>query len=157
MGDRAAGGHEPLRHRLVVDLAEEAPALDEGAPRLRVDAHAAQARQVELQALLAGGLAGRAVAAALDRDQELALVREGDGIPDVRNARRLNDQRRVLVDHAVVEFSGLIIAGIVSPNHRAAEACFKLGCRVFEHGVLPKANCGVPIVLDLSEAQKGPI
>ena len=70
---RAGRRHEPERHRLVVEFAEQAAAGDVRRARLRVDVHATHARQVDLHAALAGRLAGVAVAAALHGEQQVVL------------------------------------------------------------------------------------
>ena len=57
--------HEAVRHRLVIEVSQQAAAFDVSPPRGRIDPHAAKPRQVDLDAAVAGGLAREAVAAAL--------------------------------------------------------------------------------------------
>ena len=147
--DRAAGRDEALRHRLVVDFAEEAPAIDVGALRFRVDAHAAKARQVDLHALLAGGLAGGAVAAALDREQQVAIAREAHRAHDVRDAGRLHDERRVHVDGFVQHAARRVVARIAGEEQGPAQARLEIG----ERRLLD--DRGRAVELDGGEAARG--
>ncbi len=119
----------PHGHRLVVEVAQQAAALDVRPARRGIDPRAAQARQVDLQAAVAGGLAGEAVAAALDRDQQLALAREVDRALDVRGAGRLHDERRVPVELRVQDAPRRVVARIAREQQRPAQARLELGDR----------------------------
>ena len=110
---------EAERHRFVVEFAEQAAALDVGASRRGIDAHAAEARQVDLHAPVAGGLAAGAVAAALDREQQLALAREVHGVAHVRDAGRLHDERGPACRSSVQHAARLVVAGIAREQQRA--------------------------------------
>ena len=52
------------------------------------------------------------VAAAADGDFELQVARQLDGVDDVGHAAAARDQRRPLVDQAVMDFPGLVVAGV---------------------------------------------
>ena len=126
MGDGPCRRHEAMRHRLVVDLAQQAAALDPGDARERIDANAAQAREVDLHASVARGLAAEAVAAAFHGDEQLALAREAHRVADVRDARRLHDERRTLVDRAVQHTPRFVVARVAGQQQRAAQARLEL-------------------------------
>ncbi len=147
--DRAAGRDEALRHRLMVDLAEEAAAIDVGALRFRVDAHAAKAGQVDLHAFLAGGLAGGAVPAALDREQEVAIAREAHRAHDVRDAGRLHDEGRVHVDGFVQHVARRVVARIPGEEQGPAQARLEIR----ERGLFD--DCRRAVELDGGEAARG--
>ncbi len=127
MRHRARRSHESERHRFVVDLAEQAPALDVHGARFRVDSNAANPGQVELQPAVAGGLAAVAVASALDREQQLALAREIHGAAHVRGAARLDDERRPAVDRAVEHAPRFLVTGIPGDQQRAAQLRLQRG------------------------------
>ena len=123
---RAGGRDEAERHGLVIQFAEQAASGDPGPAGCRVDAHAAHGRQVDLHAAFAGGLAGVAVPAALDRQQQVLLASKVHGRADIRGAARLDDQRRVLVDRLVAYVPGNVVAGIAGQQQRAAQAVLQL-------------------------------
>ncbi len=108
--DRARRRDEPKGHRLVIELAEQAAARDVRGARHGIDPNAAEVRQVDLHAAVAGRPAGVAVATALDGEQEIALARESDGRADVGDTARLHDQRRMPVDRFVQHATRLVVA-----------------------------------------------
>jgi hypothetical protein len=62
--DRSGGGHQSACHCLVIELAQQATAAYVRPARGRVDAHAADVREIELHSTLAGRFpAARAAAA----------------------------------------------------------------------------------------------
>ena len=50
----AGRGYQAVRHRLMIEIAQEAAAQNVGPARDRIDAHAPHARQVELHAAVTG-------------------------------------------------------------------------------------------------------
>ena len=57
-----------------------------------------------------GAVPGDVVTAAADGDLEIQRPRQLDGVRDVGGAMASRDQRRPLVDQAVVDASGLVVA-----------------------------------------------
>ena len=129
VGHGAGRRHEAVRHRLVIQVPQQAAAFDVGPTRGRVDAHAAQPRQVDLYAAVAGGLAREAVATALHGDEQLALARKGDRAPDIRGAGRLHDERRVLVELRMQDAARRVVALVSCEQERPAQARLELGNR----------------------------
>src|SRR5205823_6639627 len=78
----------------------------------RVDLDGAHRRQVDHQAALGDGLAGDVVAAAPDRHLAAGLPPETDGVDDVGRRGAAGDDRGVLVDHAVVDATGVVVTGV---------------------------------------------
>ena len=121
--------HEAVRHRLVIQVPQQAAAFDVCPTRDRVDAHAPHPGKVDLYAAVAGGLARKAVATALHGDEQLALARKGDRAADIRGAGRLHDERRVLVELRVQDSARRVVALISCEQERAAQARLELGDR----------------------------
>jgi hypothetical protein len=57
------------------------------------------------------------VSAAADRQLLPAVVRQGDDRGDVVRAGGLDDQRRVVVEAAVEDLAGLVVAEVVGGDH----------------------------------------
>ena len=81
---RAAGGGQPERLRLAVELAPQHPALRLGRARVGIDADALHRRQVDDEAAIVGAVPRRAVPATAHRHQQVVFAGELDG----RTARR---------------------------------------------------------------------
>jgi hypothetical protein len=96
----------------MVEFAQQAAARNESAPLSRIYASAAQSRQVDLHAAITGALAAVAMAAAFHGDDEVMTPSEIDGSLDVRDSRRLDDQRGILVDPPIEDATSLVVAGI---------------------------------------------
>ena len=120
VGDGPAGRGEAERLGLAVEFAPEQAALGVGRARSGVDADALEAAQVDHQAAVAHGVAGRAVAAAAHRDPEIVLSSEVDGVDHVRDAAALHDHGRPAVDHAVPDLAGVVVAVVARADHRSA-------------------------------------
>ena len=56
VGHRAERRDQPMRHALVIHLSEQRAAVHPRAPRLGIDSHAAERRQIDLHAAVAGRL-----------------------------------------------------------------------------------------------------
>ena len=91
---------------------QSAPPSRPHRPRRGVDVDAAHLRQVDDEAAVVDRVAGHVVAAALDREQQVLLAREVDGVDDVRGAGALHDQRRLAVDQPVPDRARVVIARI---------------------------------------------
>ena len=105
----------------MIDLAEQASAGDVRGARHGIDPNAAEVRQVDLHAAVAGRPAGVAVATALDCEQQIALARERDGGADVGDAARLHDQRGMPVDRFVQHATRLVVARLARQQQGATE------------------------------------
>jgi len=76
--------------------------------------------EVDYQAVVADAKAAGVVAAAADGDDQVIFVRvldAGDHIGDVGDA---GDELRPAVDHAVVDFSGVVVTGRGRFDHLSA-------------------------------------
>ena len=82
------------------------------------------------------------MAAALHRHQQLAVVGEADRLPDVGDAGRLHNQRRMPVDRFVQHPARRVVARIAGQQERAAQAVAQFlqgsflkgnGCTVASH------------------------
>jgi hypothetical protein len=86
-----------------------------------VDADAGHWRQVDHHAAVDRRQPGHIVTAAADGDFELLLAGETDRIDDVGDAAAAGDQRRPLVDQAVVHLPRVLITGIARPKKSPVE------------------------------------
>jgi hypothetical protein len=80
---------------------------------------AAHLREVDHQAAVVDCVAGNVVAAALDRDEQVLLAREVDGVDDIGCAAALHDQRRSTVDQTVPDRARLVVARIAGSQNRS--------------------------------------
>ena len=100
-------------------------------------------RQVEHHAAIDRSSARNVVTAATNRDFEAELAGEIDGIHDVGDAAAAGDQRRALVDEAVMHLPCNLVPGICRLQELPAERDFKLGCSGSEgryrHGALSQS------------------
>ncbi len=78
------------------------------------------------------------MAAAADRCEHVVLPAESHGGLDVLDVRGVRDQARPLVDHAVVDFAGLVVTGIARLYELTAQARLERSDVVAgRHRVLP--------------------
>ena len=111
---RAQRSDQPLRHALVVHLAQQRAAGNPGAPRRRIDAHAAESRQVDLHAAIAGRLTRVAVAATFHGHEQIVSARECHGRLHILGAAGLGDERGVLVEGRIEYLARLVVALVAS-------------------------------------------
>ena len=121
-GDHPAGGGQPMAGRRPVELFPGDPALRPYRPARRVDPDPFHRRQVDHQAAVGDGQAGHVVAAA-HRYLGRLLAADGDRVDDVRDGAAPGDKRGTLVDQAVVDQAGLLIARVGRGDQLAAERC----------------------------------
>ncbi len=138
--------HDAARHdeakglRLAIEITPHRAALDSGDARLRIEVHAAHAREIDDDAAVTTREAGHGVAAAPDGHQEIALPRERDGIDDVSCSRAPDDDRRAMLMHRVVD-RPLAVPRIVRLQDVAADRRRELvECRFVDPGH-PAINC----------------
>ena len=114
------GGHAE-RHGRVVDVSPGASGVGADGVVLGVDRGAAQQRQVDDQGVVRHPEPGRVVAAAPDGDLDAVLAGEPHAGDDVGGVPAARDGGRMLVDHAVVDGAGLVVAGIPRHDQVAAQ------------------------------------
>jgi hypothetical protein len=100
---------------------ERGPALDPGAPRAGVDLHGLHARQVDHEPVVAQRVAGDVVPAAAYGQEHAVLAREVQRLDHVLRPRAGGDDRRTLVDHAVPDLAGLVVARVARNEDLASE------------------------------------
>ncbi len=98
--------------RFAIEFAPRHTALRARGASLRVHIHALHQRQIDHDSIIDGRPASHIMAAAAHRDLESVLPGEIDRLGDVRDGSTLRDQRRVLVDHAIVQLARLIVIRI---------------------------------------------
>lgn len=79
--------------------------------------HVAKQRQVDHHAAVVGTESGRAVPASLDGQVQSGVPGEVHRSDDIGNLLGLDDHLRMLVEHAVVNGSGLVVTGIALGQH----------------------------------------
>src|SRR5690606_31479030 len=159
MRDGAGRRDEAVRHGLVVEIAEQAAARDVRDARGGVDAHAAQEREIDQQAVVAGRVARRAVPAALHGDEQVRIAREVDGELDVGGAARLHDQRGALV-HLPVQHAARDVVARVSRQHEVAAQRFAerlhVGARERDFGTVARDGTYVRLDARRGAQDRGP-
>ena len=100
---------------------QRTPPCARSGPRLRVDVDAPHLRQVDHQPAVGHGPAGDVVAAAAHRHLQPALAAEQHGLRDVGRPPAARDDRRPLVDEAVVDPAGLVVARLAGAEQPAGE------------------------------------
>ncbi len=107
---------------LAVHVTQQAAGLGHGRPLGRVDHHATRARHVQQQAAVGDGQARDVVAATLDRDRNVVLAREADGLDHVGDAQGLHDRGGPPIEHRVPDGPRVVVAGRVREEQAAAQA-----------------------------------
>lgn len=97
------------------------PPRHPGGARRRVDGDVTHERQVEHQTAIAGAQPSSAVAAAADGEEQILLAGEAHRGDHVGDAGTAGDQRRVFVDHAVVDASSNVVAEIPGLDQLTAQ------------------------------------
>jgi hypothetical protein len=122
VADEPARRGEPAAGRRAVELAPQHAARRARRARLGVDRDGLHQRQVDHHAAVAHAMPSDRVAAAADRDDQVAFAREADRLDDVVGARAAGDERREAVDRAVPDAARLVVALLPSPHERSAKA-----------------------------------
>jgi hypothetical protein len=106
--------------------------LGPGGPLRGVDLQRFHSGQVEDDAAVGGAVAGVAVPAAADGQLEPVVAGHGDDPADLGGVGGADDRRRSeLLEPAVEQGPGLVVARIVGRDHGAAEAVAQLHERSF--------------------------
>jgi len=124
--DQAAGGGEPERLRVVIELRPHDPAFGSRGAVARIDADALHRREVEDDAAVARAEAGDVVPAGADGDDELVPAGEAEACDHVRRAGAANDEGRPPVDHPVPDRAGGVVGVVAGDDERAADLLCEL-------------------------------
>ena len=111
-GNDPTGGGQPVGVGGVVEITPGGPAPGAGGPGCRVDVHMPHQRQVDDHPTVVGAETGGAVPAALDRQVQPGFAGEVHRPDDIRGLLGSDDHLRALVEHAVVDGPGLVVARI---------------------------------------------
>jgi hypothetical protein len=117
----AAGGRQTVCLGLVVDVAPQGTALDEGRALDRIDRDGAHRRQVDHDPAVAHCGTGDAVTSAANGDLEIAIAAKTHRCGHIGGAAAAGDQPRSSVDGAVPHGSGLVVVVVVGDDHLAPE------------------------------------
>src|SRR5882724_4490338 len=120
----------------MVDVALRASSADPRRAGNRVDAHALHRRQVDDQAVIDAGEPGAIVAAAPNGDAQIIVATKIHRRYHVGDIDTASDQQRVLVDHAVVERTGIVIVGLATPDDRSAQVLTQFALGFVTHDIL---------------------
>src|SRR5271166_3235861 len=130
----AARGRQPMGGRGVVHYGPGGPAPDARRPPLRIDQHPVQRRQVGHDGAVAGAEPGDAVPSAPDGEVAAAVTGVVHHRPDIAGVGAADDDRRMPVDHEVVDAPGILVIGVAGSDHLAGYVVGQRGHRC--HGVL---------------------
>jgi hypothetical protein len=115
--NHAAGGHQAVRLRRLIEVDPGRSALGAGDPSGAVDLDAAQPRQVDHQPAVHDAVPGGIVPAAAHRDLQVVHAGEPEGGRDVPWPGALRDHRRPAVDHGVEADPRGVVPGIGRRQH----------------------------------------
>jgi hypothetical protein len=110
-----------MLRRHAVDVAPGGAAPDSDRVRVRIDNHVGHPGEVDDDAVVDDAQSGTVVAAAADGDRRVVGACEGKCARDVRGARAAHDQRRMPVDHRVVDGARLVVARIAGADDAVVE------------------------------------
>ena len=116
------GNREPKELGLPVAVAPSRASLSSHRLRRGIDVDAAHLRQIDDEAAVVHRVARDVVGATLDREQQLVLTREVDGVDDVCRPSWLHDQGRFSVEEPVPDRAGVVVAGIAGAKHVSPDA-----------------------------------
>ena len=117
----AARGGQTVCLCLVVDVAPQGAALDEGRALDGIDRDGAHRREVDHDPVVAHRGAGHVVASASYGDLEVAVAGEAHRCGHVGGAAAAGDQSRSSVDGAVPYGAGVVVVIVVGGDHVAPE------------------------------------
>ena len=117
---------EAVRLRGRVEVGEGAAGLDRRPAGIRVDLDVLHQREVDHEAVVADGIARDVVSASSDRDEQVVLARELDGLDDIFGRRAAGDQRGPAIDHGVPDLAHLVVARVAGKKHVPPEVRFEL-------------------------------
>jgi hypothetical protein len=99
--------------------------------------HAPHRRQVDHQTVVAAAEPGAVVATTSDSDEQTLVAAEVHGSDDIGDVHATRDQKRSLVDHAIVQFARLLVTLIATLDQLTAQVRLEslYGCFA-QHDVL---------------------
>jgi hypothetical protein len=121
--DRAhysAGGRESVRVRLVVEVAPGRARLSAGGAAGRIYAHTFGGRQIDHEAALADCETRNAVSSSPYGHQKAVGARESHAFDNVGCTSAADNDRRLAVNHAVVDFAQFVIGRVFRPHDRTS-------------------------------------
>ena len=122
VADDSAGGRQPERLALAVEVGVQATTLNVNGRQRRIDTRPGHGRQIDDDAVIAHGVSRHGVPTAADRDQQVV----GSGVAhrsgDVGGARAARDEARTTIDGAVPDASCLVIAIVGGGDDGAVES-----------------------------------
>jgi hypothetical protein len=137
--------------RSAVEFAKGQAGARAGRAPVRVDLEPLERGQVEHHAAVAHGVAGNAVPAATDREDEVVLPGEGDPAGHVIGAPALDHGGRSPVDHPVEDGTDTVVVAVLradeaapQPGTEGVERCPVHGRGERHGGGLPSANRAGP-------------
>jgi hypothetical protein len=132
-----------------IDVAEQGPASDFRNPCPGIDQHLLHQRQIEHDAAVASGKAGKAVPAAADGQQGVPFGGNADNRLHVALAGGAHDPGRPPVDQAVVDAAQAVVERVAAGDQGSVELCV---CKVSGQcaAIHPKPPIRMPA--SLSEA-----
>ena len=113
---------EPVLLRRSVELSEQDACLRPHSPIVWIDVDVLHRRHIDHDAAITRRESGDAVAAGSHRDGQTAISREVDRGDDVFGVAALCDESRApMIEHAVVDLAGVVVAGVVWTEKRSVE------------------------------------
>jgi hypothetical protein len=104
----------------MVNISPHASALDAHRVVGRVNVHTSHAREIGDDTIIHGAEAGTVVAASAHRQGQSAIAGEIDRADDIGDIYAADDERRVFVDHPIVDFARLVILRVAWTDQVAA-------------------------------------
>ena len=120
-GDDAAGHGQAIGVCCLIDLAPGAAAPYAHGARRGIDVDGLHGREVNNQPIVHHRQAGAVMAAAANGHVQLVVAGKGHGRGHVGGVSAAGDQRRVLVDHGVIDGAGLIVTRVGGGDHFALQ------------------------------------
>jgi len=117
----AARGGQTERLCLVVDIAPQGTALDQGPALDGIDRDGAHRRKVDHDPVVAHRSPGHVVATASHGDLEVAVPGEPDGRGNIGGAAAPRDQTRSSIDRPVPDGARVVVVRVVGGDHLAPE------------------------------------
>ncbi len=127
--DDAAGSRQPVHLRFAVQFFPQHAALRPRGARHRIDVDAFHRRQIDHHAAIDGRPSGHVVTAAADGDFEIERTRQLDRVSDVGRTEASRDERRTLVDQAVVHAAGFVVSRVGRLQQLSGECRGEFGNR----------------------------
>ena len=111
----------------MIDVAPDASAADTNGIRGGIDMDVLDAGKIDGQRIVGDAEAAGIVPAAADGDPQSAGSAEFHRRDHIRHVDAFGDEARLLVDHPVVDFAGVLVGGAAGFNQFSAELGAELG------------------------------